>query len=252
MQNQEDWNNPTSELGGSGKLLPTGEEAQQMPLHADLGEGDDLGAALMDGASLDTGRKGVPGVAVVVGIILVISGGTLWVMRMTGSSAAPADQAVTKAETKINEALKKLAAAGSEGGKLSRGSIEALFQDADQVVSLFANDPVKSQIAVEELRKNPFAMASAAVEEKDAPPDVASQQRQERLRKLQDELARLKLQSVLAGAKSSLAVVNGEVVRKGDTIGSFTVQEVVSGGVKLAADGQSFELVLAPRGLQGK
>lgn len=246
MQNSESWNNPISETG-SGKLLPPGDDGQQMPLN--LGGGDEFNPGLIDAPGLDGSRKGVPGLALVLVIILAVGGGTLWAMRMTGSSAAPADETAASAELKIDEALKKLAAAGPEGSNLARGSIEALFQDADQVVSLFANDPVKNQVAVEELAKNPFALPEADESPKEAAPDVAALNRQARLKQLQEELTELKVQSVLTGSKS-LAVVSGKVVRVGDKIGSFTVKAIAANGLTLTAEGQSFDLALAPRGVK--
>ena len=235
--------NPTPDSAAAVKIIPPEDDARQMPITALTGgAGTSFEADLMGDAGLVPERKGLPGFAIVLIVVLAIGGGSLWAMRITGKSSPAKDEEISKAEGKIDDWLKRQAPAA---GAASTGSatLESNPKDTVKIEQLLAHDPVKYQIAVEDLAKNPFALSEAEVNE-EAPVEVVDQLRSERLRKVQQELASLKLQTTVSGAKP-MAIISGKVVRPGDAVGSFTVTQIVQGAVTVENDGQAFELSVA-------
>jgi hypothetical protein len=163
-------------------------------------------------------------------------------MRMTSAPPRP-DSAVTQAEQKIDEALLKLA--GNAKSSKSSDPIQSLLRDTDAVVAVFANDPSQRQVAVEHLQKNPFQLIITRKAATGSDPAAASvdQAKVQRQRKLKEELAKLSLQSVLLGA-TPVAIISGKVVREGQTVGPFTIEQIGSFGVRLRADADAFTLAM--------
>lgn len=232
-------------ITGTGQLLSTpDDEPQQMPLNMIAG---DVPAGDFDASGIDAPRKGPSAGLLLVVVMLAVGGGALWAIR-AGGAVAPKNEEVATAEKKIDEALERLASASKDGSALTRDSIDALFNDADQVVALFTNDPLKSQVSVEDLSKNPFELMVVEEADPEEPEKTAvavDHEKIENRKKLDAEFSGLKLQSLLHGSKS-LAVISGKVVRAGDTVGSFTVESIDQAGVKLTAADEAFTLSMTP------
>jgi hypothetical protein len=208
-----------------------------------------LDPLLIDGSlAVDTGRRGNHTLLILAALI-AIGGGTLWAMRVTGAVAVN-DASIASVESKIEQALKRLTNPASSGsGANPAGS--ALFKDAEVIVAMFANDPTRGQVPVDQLAKDPFELfvetrsaAAAPVVKSAVAEDKA---RAERAKGLKEEAGKLKLQSLLNGA-SSLAVINGRVVREGEELGSFKVVSISPSGVRLMAEGIPVTLTMDPAG----
>lgn len=105
----------------------------------------------------------------------------------------------------------------------------------------------------EGVKTNPFKLMGAEagdankneVVPRDDSAEVARRKAEERARKLTEELATLKLGSIMMG-RVPLARINDELVRVGDFAGeSFKVAEILPLAVTLEADGKKFTLELA-------
>lgn len=170
-------------------------------------------------------------------LLAAIAGGTLYAMRVTASAKVRA-VASTVDEAKVTDALKRLT-----GGKTNAsGELAAIFADTDDVLIRFIHDPTKKHVDLANLQMNPFELrlVRKAPAEDAQPAKPKGPDPNELLRA---ELAKLKLQSILVG-NPSLAVINGQVVRDGDQVGSFVVTAVNRGGVELAANGNTYTLTM--------
>ena len=211
----------------------------QLPLSMIAGENDAAAMPSFD-ASFAQKKSSMGGMMLII-MVLLIAAGVLGVMRMTGGVAG-ADKSLAEAEKKIDQALKKLAGT-SEPGAAPAAGIEAIFKDADSVVTMFASDPSQKQVAPEQLQKNPFELFVAAKPAGGTSDSAAAidKMKAERLKQIHKELEDLKLQSLLSGRKS-LAVINGKVYNEGDMVGSFTIVSISPSGVRLTADGNTYTL----------
>ncbi len=183
--------------------------------------------------------------AAVVGAIALVAAGSLYAMRLTHgnlevSSAKEAESTIENFVAKRSQ-RDKLASSHP----LRDENIDALFEDADAVVAMFAADVTDRQVPLEYVKKNPFQL----VETKPAagaatPVDNSDYARQQRLRALTAELGKYKLYSVMTGGQRNVAVVNGEFVQERQKLGSFTVTRIEPLAVTLSADGAAFQLTI--------
>jgi hypothetical protein len=217
------------------------ESDTQMPLSMLTSEQRVDGAAGFDSGAFAEKKSGVNGAMLLV-VLLIAAAGVLGAMRMT-SGVPTTDASIADAERKIDQALKKLATPARAAE--TNGKIQALLGDTDSIITMFANDPSRKQVSVDQLAKNPFELFVTRKAGSDTDPNVKviDKLKAERLKKLKDELAKLSVQSVLQG-RTSLAVVSGKVLREGDSVGSFTVTQIGPFGVRLTADGNTYTLLM--------
>jgi len=177
-------------------------------------------------------------------VVFVIAAGTLYGMRLSQRHEGPSAQ-VKSAEAKIDQALAKLSNPTGVGkdDPLQSGNIDKLFQDTDSLVSVFSADMTARQVPAQFVKKNPFVFPVF----QSVPMPGEDRQAQEekskkaRLSKLQGELDRLELQSIMQGARP-VAVINSELVQPGQTVNGFTVKAIHDFWVQMEAEGELFTL----------
>ncbi len=109
--------------------------------------------------------------------------------------------------------------------------------DAGNMVEVFYNYPTSTQVAANELQRNPF------LRNEDAPDDVVvvvAKDAGPNLDALQKKLGELKLQS-LGG---SICLINNNVLTEGDIVNDFTIKKIENNQVVLTADNHDFVLKL--------
>lgn len=114
------------------------------------------------------------------------------------------------------------------------------------------------QVPTDQIKKNPFELASKPKVATDATPagpssdQIQARTAAERAKKVADALAALKLNSVMDGP-TPLARINGETVRAGDTLtdGLFTVKHISGRTVVLESDGKEYQLQMEASKLPG-
>lgn len=213
----------------------------QLPLSMLTGEGEAVATPSFDSSFAE--KKSSMGGMMLLAMVLLVATGVLLAMRMTGGVSAT-DTSLAAAEQKIDAALKKLT--GAKPTNTQAQEIDALFKDADSIVTIFASDPSQKHVNPDDLQKNPFEMfvtAKPAASKSDTA-DAIDRMKAERLKQIKAELEKLTLQSVLSGRKS-LAVINGKVHNEGDSVGSFTITAINPSGVRLTADGNTYTLTMA-------
>lgn len=183
--------------------------------------------------------------------VAVVAAGTLYAMRVSqgdiGGETVAAD-----VEARIEQALTKLARpdAMAHDDPLREQNMQTLFQDTQTIVDMFATDPTSEQVPLEYIKKDPFDFTIRKPD-----PEVdhsandrlaarrAAEAREQALRKITREAEQLNLQTVMKG-RVPVAIIDGEVLRVGQTIGSFTVTKIEGLSVTLQADTNEFILTL--------
>ena len=155
-----------------------------------------------------------------------------------GTKSKPSDQPTVdqEVEAKVDMALAKLQ------NNREKAETQKLFKDSEDMVKTFYEYPVKQQVALEELRRDPFAR-----EMKDAGPIVESDDViQARMRrKLNEKLTNVKLQSILQGPNGGRCLINGDVYElKQKIFDTFTIKAIQNDKVVLEAQGLDFVLTM--------
>lgn len=130
--------------------------------------------------------------------------------------------------------------AAAARAKAQKGVLDALERSGSPI-----------QIPTEQIKKNPFELASnpkVTTEVTPTPAGMSEAEKQaraaaEKIKKTVETLASLKLNGVMDGP-TPLARINGETVRAGDTLadGLFTVKEITGRTVILESGGKEYQL----------
>ncbi|MCC6581604.1 MAG: hypothetical protein IT440_14320 [Phycisphaeraceae bacterium] len=172
-------------------------------------------------------------------LIVVIAGGTLYAMRQS-TRGMWGDVVSTDVEAKVEAALARFAGHPEAGAKVG-----AWFEDSSVFVRLFDYDVAQRQVPLEQVRKNPFRLVLAAEPARSVRPgddnQAKTQARAQRKQKLELELKTYNLQTVMRG-RIPVAIVSGQFVRQGQSLGSFTVKAIDQMSVRLEADNEEYTL----------
>jgi hypothetical protein len=175
--------------------------------------------------------------------LLVVAGLVIYAMRTVQNGGTSGNKDV---DAKIEQALAKISQPYALSGDdaLAPGNTAKLFKDTQEIVEEFSNDPAKREVPIDYVKKNPFVMPTTATPE--APVGAGPARPDENalaIKKLQAELKNLKLQSVMGGNRP-VAIIDGELVQPGGTVGSFTVKAIKGTTVELEGAGQPFTLTM--------
>ncbi|MFG0275549.1 MAG: hypothetical protein ACF8QF_10870, partial [Phycisphaerales bacterium] len=200
-----------------------GADEKTTPLMAQIAEeGADDPLAGMSGGQ--AGRSGVGGGMLVLLGVIVVAGGTLFMMRKYGQGPG-----VSIADVKIDYPL------GQQPG--ADGDHKRVLDDLKTI-----DETVP--IPLVEVRQNPFEMVGEApdaeevVRTGETEADRLRREAEARRARVQAAFEKLQLATVLSGS-SPVARISGETVRVGDTVGEFfTVVAIHDRSVDLRADGQ--------------
>lgn len=247
----------TSANGGkpgfeSFEQLPPGEEERTMPLVGGVARPEGLPQAAQFGQGKSS-KSLNQGTLLLIAVCL-IGAASLYVMRLGSNTDTKPSPKAKEAEVMIDQALDKMGKKDTPAASdpLNKSAIESLFKDANEVLSLFTLDPTQLQVPVEYVKKNPFFLPLFKPQDQmvaipsSPDPDAANQAM---LRRLQTEVSDLDLQSVITGARP-VAIINGQLLQPGQSIGNFTIKSIQPTGVELLSNGQVFRLDIKSRTTQ--
>jgi hypothetical protein len=218
-----------NELVLDGSLDGASEQRQAMSMMngATVGPEGIPDAADLDMISMKSGRSFNHGTLLLL-MVFVIAAGTIWAMRMSQGELT-LSSATKQLEAKVEAALSKLSAPNSRGDA-AKSNLNKLFQDTDQIVAVFSDDPATHQVPISHVQKNPFYIhiRRELPKTKDTPkgPSQEELERNRKLTMLEKEFDSLKLQSVIDGGRTPVAVINGELLQTGEVIGSFRIKSI--------------------------
>jgi hypothetical protein len=248
-------------VGGEGDLdlsadAPTSEPAS-MSLMGGIARPEGMeDAGDLDFASMDQSSKLLTKSTMLVVLVVLIAAGALYAMRMTQGDGKP-DDALKKAEARIATLLGDLKKNGDQASKLT-GALD----DTQVMLDVLDHDPTKAQVPIEYTKQNPFALLlpdkkdSNVLKPINHTPkvDPVVEARKRLLKKANEVVAKMKLQSVVPNGARSLAIINNKIVQlngvvetfesDGKTV-AFKVIKVQNVSVVLEAAGKIFTLSLA-------
>ena len=160
-------------------------------------------------------------------LVAAVATGALVLMRAGGATGI--DTSLRDVEVKIEAALGAASSVGAPGQPMAPGQ-------TDEIIAQFTQSPAERQVPISEVAVNPFVSLNDRLEADESPTavkpepvepavDPEAQRAARRRAQLQDEHSRLTLQTVMNG-RVPMALVSGEIVRVGDSLGSFTVASI--------------------------
>ncbi len=197
----------------------------------------------IDGGKLARGKLFTQGTMLII-IVCLIAAGALVGMRLSQRDVGPSTR-TKNVEAKIDQALAQLALAKAQTkpGMTKPGQPRDVVETTEDIVSVFSTDMTERQVPARFVKKNPFVFPVfepvtagdvGAVENED-------RTKKDRLRVLQREIDQLQLQSIMQGSRP-VAIISGQLVQPGQSVGSFTVKSVGHLSVDLEIDGKIFTL----------
>ena len=181
-------------------------------------------------------------------VVAVIAAGSLYGMRLTQQDLGATAQTI-KAEKRIDKALaehNKSKSKGQEGDLLAVGNVQKIVDDTEGLESILRPDMAQQQVPVNFVKKNPFIMPVAKSASSDGGPRESRAEqakRRKQRQELMNELKTFELQSVMQGARP-VAIISGELVQPGQTLGRFMVKEIRDVSVDLEYNGEIFQLAM--------
>ena len=180
-------------------------------------------------------------------LIVLVGGGGLYVMYNRGGLGSQTPAATSGDPA----AMDWLGGASKELGEMRRN-----LDETRRMVRVFERIGKRPQVAVSELKSNPFAVMQSAgpqiVETGAAGPDAEKLRKQQQIQLAMEDMKGLHVQSVMAAGTNSSCVINKTVLRVGQQIVSgktqFTIDKVeasrTGSSVVLSAYGQQFTMAM--------
>ena len=167
--------------------------------------------------------------AILIAIVAVVAGGILFGMRMFSGDAVQAED--SSSMTKINAFLRKAENPDlvSTDDPLHAKRREDLQRES-RILQKITNDFAEKGVPLEQVAKNPFAIAELEKPEVVAV-DTSAEDRAMLLAQYRQKAERLDLQSIMGSGRRSVAVIGGSLYQVGDTIDEFRIVRIRPGQV---------------------
>ena len=220
---------------------PAAMPSSDMARPDDMPEADDFQA---DRPRSD--RAKITGGMLLILLLLLVAAGVILTMRMSQKKINAAD-GLNPTEVRIDQALARLANRDllPATDPLHPDALNALFSDTDRILELFGADLTRYQVPIQFIQRNPFQLPEVPIQQGTAAPasvPVVPHDPQ-RVKALQAEYAALDLQMVVTG-KTNVALIDGQPLKENQRIGSFLIESISAGAIRLVADGKQFTLIM--------
>jgi hypothetical protein len=169
--------------------------------------------------------------------LLVVAAGVIWWMYFKPGPAA-ADAATTGGTDTVAAFL----ANGEEHMHLMKQTL----QNTDKVVQRFRQYPTQTQVPLTLLRTNPFRAELPKTEaaHEDESTAAAKRRRAEERQAAAAAVTSLRVQSIVFGGRQPACMINNHMVRVGQVVDGFTVDEVNQNSVIVRQGLYRFELLM--------
>lgn len=208
------------------------QNAGTMPLLGDFGSEADVDEFDVgyDGAA--EGKRLAQQSGLLIGLVAVLAVGVFAGMQVFGASdaeAAPATE-IASIEDFIRKSQRPELVSAADPQHPDR--LQAMFSDADKIVAKISRTYPEKRVSVAEIAKNPFSRPETEVLEV-VDVDQGEVRRAKQIADLQKRLDRLELQSIMGNGDRSVAVIDGEFYRGGQSLEGFRVVSIQDGRVTL-------------------
>ncbi len=201
----------------------------------------------MDIDTTGVSKKTLPASVLLLIGLLVVGVAALSLMRIFGNVSTQNDESMASAVKQIDMALAALVQQQETRLRQSGTGNDPEISDTDRVITMFIKDPTSKQVQPGEIQKNPFTLITARKDNDNHDQFVIDNRaKQEKMKRIRDELARMKLQTVMNG-QTPMAVISGKVVRIGDQIGRFQIEQIKGVCVTLSTQGTKYQLSMEQR-----
>jgi hypothetical protein len=167
--------------------------------------------------------------------ILIIGGAGIYVMYLrTGPRSANASPAsVADAEATISDFM--------QGGNGSVSLLRKLLDGTANIVQQFKS-PQVAQVPLDDLKSNPFHMASAKAPTGPDAEELARKKKEEQRIAVLKAVQLLRLQTVMVHSDHKACMINNTLYQEGDTVDGFTLEHINSNSVIVKNGAFRFEL----------
>lgn len=173
-------------------------------------------------------NKTVKQTTVMLMILFTIGAVCLWFM-IKKTTPATAEAATNTEEVQIEIAIAQLTGIKTE-----------MADSMGQIVEKFHQFSEVNQVAVSELKKNPFKLEMGFGMTQKAAADKSEFDASRRMRlkeEVEEKAKQLKLWSIMASEKGGCCMINENILYKGDSVDDFTVTAVKERQVELESEG---------------
>lgn len=188
---------------------------------------------------VEGGTKQGPSPALVGLLIAAIVGGIGWFGYKNFVASAGAATVTTASGADARKTINEFLATGGKDVV----AMEEMLKNTEKVVKQFLAYPTMTQVPLQDLQTNPFRFA--------APPEETASKADEQ-RKVEEAKGKaikaaseLRIESLMTGRNGGTAIINGKVVRPGDTVDDFFIEEIKTSSVIVRSGTFRFELRLA-------
>ncbi len=221
--------------------------ASSLSLMGGVAKPEGLPAVDFDLDAMKASRQKISQGTLILLLVAAIAGGTLYAMRLSQgelNANAVSTEVMKKIETALARTTAGVTPGATSGGTAQVTPVRSTFRDTESIVKVFNADVSKSQVPIEYVQRNPFALAvETTVEATPGKPSTTDAVRLRELqKKLESEFNGLKLQSVMASARIPVVVIDGQFYKEGQQVGSFTITRIHDRGVDLQAEGLTMTL----------
>ena len=186
------------------------------------------------------GRRRIGQSTVMIIVVAVLAAGGLYLMRLSQGAVDPV------AISPEVEAMVDVAIAREQSGKGGTGKLTGLFDDTDAIIAMFTTDSTGRQVPLEYVKMNPFLLPDYAPTPTagQAPTAAVTNKRQkDELTQWQMNVSLLKVELVIEGARS-MAMINGQMLKPGNSINGFKVDKITNRAVQLTRGEHRFEIAM--------
>jgi hypothetical protein len=186
-------------------------------------------------------KKGSNPMLVATLLLALAGGAAYWFYFKPQPSGASASVSGTAAAGSV-DAKKTIDEFLSSGGK-DLAAMEQMLRNTEQVVRQFLAYPTMTQVPLKDLSTNPFRFKAPEPETPSAV-DVRKQRDELRQRAIKS-VSSLRVESIMTGGGGGTAIINGVVVRPGDSVEGFRIEEIKVASVVVRDENFRFELRLS-------
>ena len=127
--------------------------------------------------------------------------------------------------------------------KLGKGNSSTDFNNTTKLVQTFYDYPLNQQVALDELKRNPFSRVTNGETVETPVEKKAAKKKVDIKAELQKKIEKFQLQAVIQASGGAKCMINGEVLDLGQSVGEeFTIAQISSGSVSLESQGHTFKL----------
>jgi hypothetical protein len=199
-------------------------------------------APLDESGTADVGDEGEKkpskwrGSQVLIGLIGLGLAGTYFMYLKTGpqKAAASQQQQAMAANKQVNEFL--------NSGPSNVKSMEKMLRNTEKVIQQFLAYPAVTQVALSDLKTNPFRQSSDTKKLERVDEALAAKQKEAERQAALTAVRGLNLQSVLVSDRNRSCMINNALYLEGQQVDQFNIERIASDSVVVRRGAYRFEL----------